>query len=533
MKTTNTTPSTESIPVLIVGGSLVGLSAAVFLSWRGVANVVVERHVGSAPHPRAIGYTSRTMELFQPMGITAQLPQAPSDFRLRRARIESLAGTWTEETHWTPEPMQSARRDDSPFPGAAIAQDRLEPILRDKAIALGSDLRQGTELVGFEQDGDGITAFVRERASGRDYAIRAQYLIAADGSKSAVREALCIPRQGRGPIRTIRSVLFRAPLDEYLQSGISQFEIEQPGLTAFLTTYQDGRWVLMFTDDVERDPAELDAAVQQAIGRRDLPIEIITTGRWELSALIAERYSSGRIFLAGDAAHTLPPTRGGFGANTGIEDVHNLAWKLESVISGKSNAKLLETYSAERQPIGWLRHQQTFARPDYAANSQGIAQGEPIFDDAAMELGQLHRSAAVIGAGADLPPAKKPDEWKGQPGTRAPHLWVERDGERISTLDLFQRGWVLLGADGVWREAVAQASSRLAIPVELVHIGNDIIPPDNNEFLDSFGIGVSGASLVRPDGYVAWRAVEQPGNPGHALTAALAQAASSARALEG
>jgi 2-polyprenyl-6-methoxyphenol hydroxylase-like FAD-dependent oxidoreductase len=302
MKSTNSNPANETIPVLIVGGSLVGLSAALFLSWRGVANIVVERHLGSAPHPRAIGYTSRTMELFAPLGITAQLPQIPSDFRLRRARIESLAGKWVEETHWTPENMQSARRDYSPFPGAAIAQDRVEPILRDQAVALGCDLRQGTELVGFAQDSDGVTAFVRERAGGKEYAIRAQYLIAADGSKSVVREALGIARQGRGPIRTIRSVLFRAPLDEYLKSGIAQFEIEQPGLTAFMTTYQDGRWVLMFTDDVERDEAELEGAIKRAIGRSDLPIEILTTGRWELSALIAERYSSGRVFLAGDAA---------------------------------------------------------------------------------------------------------------------------------------------------------------------------------------------------------------------------------------
>src|SRR5260370_18844505 len=246
----------------------------------------------------------------------------------------------------------------------------------------------------------------------------ADYMIAADGSKSAIRESLGVARQGRGPIRTIRSVLFRAPLDECLSCGVVQFELEHTGLKAFLTTYQDGRWVLMFTDDVERDEATLTAAIESAIGRTDLPIEIITTGRWELSALIADTYQSGRIFLAGDAGHTLPPTRGGFGANTGIDDVHNLAWKLEAVLSGKADAALLDTYSQERQPIGWLRHQQTFARPDCAASSNGIAQGEKILDDAAMEFGQLYRSAAVDGASEALPPARKPDEWQGQPGKR-------------------------------------------------------------------------------------------------------------------
>src|SRR5262249_10357888 len=149
------------------------------------------------------------------------------------------------------------------------------------------------------------------------------------------------------------------------RSGIGQFSIEQPGLSAFLTTYADGRWLLMFSDDVERDDETLKALIPRALGRSDLPIEIITTGRWEISALIADRFASGRVFLAGDAAHTLPPNRGGYGANTGIEDAHNLAWKLASVLSGASAPRLLDTYDAERRPIAWLRHQQIFARSDF------------------------------------------------------------------------------------------------------------------------------------------------------------------------
>src|SRR5262249_48332962 len=157
-------------------------------------------------------------------------------------------------------------------------------------------------------------------------------------------------RDGRGHMRTLRSVLFRAPLEDYLQKGVSQFEIDQPDLKAFLTTYGDGRWVLMFSDDKERDEQTLRALVNQAIGRSGLQVELITTGRWELSALIADRFAENRVFLAGDAAHTLPPNRGGFGANTGIEDAHNLAWKLAAVLSGESTPRLLDTYDAERRP---------------------------------------------------------------------------------------------------------------------------------------------------------------------------------------
>ncbi len=426
----------QSTAVLVVGGSLVGLSAGLFLAARGVPVIVVEKHLGSSPHPRAIGYTPRTMELLRSVGLgDDRIATVPAEFRLIRAKVESLAGAWFEESAWTPEQAPRPRVEYSPASGAAIAQDEMEPILRARAIELGADIRQGVELIGFEQDADGVTARVRQR-DGREYAIRAAYLVAADGADSPVREALGIGRQGRGHIRTVRSVLFRAPLEEYLERGVRQFEVEQPDLKGFLTTYNDGRWVLMFGDDAERDEAALRAAITKAIGRSDLPVEIITTGLWSLTALVADRFASGRVFLAGDAAHTLPPARGGFGVNTGIADAHNLAWKLAAVLAGVSASGLLDTYDAERRPVAWRRHQQIFARPDYRAMAGGVADDEAIIDDDAMEFGQIYRSAAVIGADDTLPPALRPDQWAGQPGARAPHLWVTRGGERVSTIDL-------------------------------------------------------------------------------------------------
>ncbi|WP_394834833.1 FAD-dependent monooxygenase [Pendulispora rubella] len=400
--------------VVVVGGGLVGSSSALFLAWRGVPTVLIERYPGSSPHPRAVGYRSRTLELYRAVGLGSVIPQTPPNMVLRRARVESLAGKWIqEEAPWSPPEKDEAKAiEHSPCLGAAIAQDRLEPILRDKAIELGADVRLQTEMTAFEQDAEGVTVHVRG-PDGREYAVRAAYLIAADGHRSPIREALGIGRTGRGFMRTARSVLFRAPLDEYLRSGVSQFNIEQPDLSAFLTTYRDGRWVLIFSDDRERDDAGLRDAIAKATGRPDLPIEILTTGRWELSALIADSFRSGRVFLAGDAAHTLPPNRGGYGANTGIEDAHNLAWKLSSVLSGVSTPALLDTYDAERRPIAWLRHDQIFARSDFKAFATTEAPHGPVFDDAAMELGQLYRSHAVIGAGAELAPARRPEQWAG------------------------------------------------------------------------------------------------------------------------
>jgi putative polyketide hydroxylase len=517
----------ETTSVLVVGGSLVGLSAAVFLAWQGIPCVVVERHTGSSPHPRAVGYTQRTLELYRAVGLGEQIPEAPAGFRLRRARVESLDGTWFEESHWTPPDDAGAPQPAlSPHTGAAIAQDALEPILRRRATELGAALHLGTELLAFEQDSAGVTATLRRRSDGETTTVRADYLLAADGHDSGVRAALGIAMKGRGHIRTLRSVLFRAPLEEYLKAGVTQFSIDQPGFQAFLTTYNDGRWVLMFSDDVERDEETLRALAHKAIGRSDVPVEILANGRWELSAQVAERFSSGRVFLAGDAAHTLPPSRGGYGANTGIEDASNLAWKLASVLRGKSSPALLDTYGVERRAIALLRHEQIFARPDYKAEARGFAEGVAILDDDAMELGQLYRSAAVLGAGDELPPAMRPDRWAGQPGTRAPHVVLEEGQGRGSTLDLFQRGWVLMAEDERWRSAASEASGRTGIEVACVLDGVDARPVAPDAIRTAFGLGRGGASLVRPDGYVAWRAADLPGDPSGALTGALSSVAS-------
>lgn len=519
------------LPVLVVGGSLVGLSAAVFLTWHGVPTVLVEPHLGSSPHPRAVGYPPRTMEIFRQAGLGADIPQIPPTATgPRRTRVESLAGRWFEESAWTPprKTTGSAPKkmfDYTPCTAAALAQDGIEHVLREHATSLGADLRLGTRLVRFEQDADGVTAWLRAGAE-PEYPLRASYLLAADGNRSLVRESLGIGRRGRGALQTQRSVMFKAPLDEYLASGIVQFEIDQPDLKAFLTTYRDQRWVLMFPDDRDRDEATLLTAVHQAIGRPDVPVEIIATGRWELNGLIADRFSSGRVFLAGDAAHTLPPTRGGYGANTGIHDAHNLAWKLGAVLHGTSTPQLLGTYDAERRPVAWQRLLQTFARPDYRAVADGFADGVAIIDEVAMELGQLYRSASVIGAADDLPVAERPDEWAGQPGTRAPHRWVDRDGTRVSTLDLFGPGWVLLADDPRWQTAAEKASAQTGVEVQALLLGRDVTSPDPAEVLRAFGLDTGGASLVRPDGYVAWRATRLPDDLDSALQEALAQTAS-------
>jgi putative polyketide hydroxylase len=490
--------------VLVVGGGLAGTSAALFLAWRGVPVTLVEKHPGSSAHPRAVGFNARVGELLRAVGLEDELPPSrmAKGFGVRRVRAESLVGKKFDETFWSP-PAELSDVEHSPAAGVGVAQDRMEPILRDKASELGADIRMSTRMLEFTQDDEGVTAIVQ--GDGEPYEIRADYLIAADGHRSPIREQLGIGRTGRGYMHTSRSVLFRAPLQEYLKDGIGQFVIDGVG---FLTTYGDGRWVLML-DDREYDEPELRQKIFKAIGRDDLDVEIITTGRWTISAAVADRFSQGRIFLAGDAAHTLPPSRGGFGANVGIEDAHNLAWKLAAVLNGESRPSLLDTYDAERRPVATLCHQQIFARND-GHNRDGEPDDAPLYDNNAMHFGVLYRSDAVLGAGPELPPAQLPEQWNGQPGTRAPHAWIEPGR---STVDLFGRGWVLVADHPQWEEAAAG----LAVRYERV------------EQLDVFGLSAKGASLVRPDGYVAWRSVDLPDDPAAELATAFSSASAGTR----
>jgi putative polyketide hydroxylase len=500
----------DSVPVIIVGGSLVGLSAAMFLGSRGVRCLVVERHQGSSPHPRARGFTQRTVEMFDTAGLSGCLPQIPtSATKLRRVRTASMVATPTEELDWTPvgavRSTAATAVERSPHTGAAIAQDRLEPLLRQRAIELGATLCRGTQLVSFEEQEDAVLARLQD-GEGSVRTVRADYLIGCDGSHSLVRAALGIARQGPGVIQVMRSVLFWADLERF-RGGIGQWEIQQPGMEAFLASYGDGRWILMFRDDVDRDEAALGSAIHRAIGAT-VPIEIITTGRWELTALIADQFRKGRVFLAGDAAHALPPNRGGYGANTGIADAFNLAWKLASVLSGKSTATLLDSYEEERKPIAWMRFEQIFGRPDYARYADAAQASTPLLDPISIELGELYRSGIIDGGSPDLPPAGLPEEWRGQPGTRAPHRVVTRDGKSMSTLDLYGAGWVLVSGAQAWCEAATQMRGLTGITVTPIHLRRTFGEEAGALVEQDLGIGDRGTSLVRPDGVIAWRSVE-------------------------
>jgi hypothetical protein len=268
-----------------------------------------------------------------------------------------------------------------------------------------------------------------------------------------------------------------------------------------VAAYPDAPWANIASNIDEQRALEL---VRAAIGVPDIPVVIEDVATWRAVADSAERYQEGRVFLAGDAAHTMPPN-GGFGGNTGVQDAWNLAWKLALVLRGVAGPALLDTYDGERRPIGALMVEQAYSRyVTRVAPYLGTDGMQPLVDDFSLEIGCRCNSAAVMPEAGeqDTPLHEHPRESKGRPGSRAPHVFVERDGARVSTLDLFGRGFVLLVAarGEPWRDAAQQ----VGVPIDCHVIGD-------SEFADAYGITGSGAVLVRPDGVVGWRALDGTG----------------------
>ncbi len=531
--------SNEEGPVLIVGGGLVGLSAAMFLAQNGVGSIVAERLRNTSALPRAAYFHLRTLELFRSAGIEKQVQhQSEREFTPEGAivALESLAGK--QIAAFVPS-LNEGVEALSPCRRLFITQPGLEPILRARAEAAGARFLDGWELAGFTQDRDGITATVKDGGSGAERRLRARYLIGADGARSRTRELLGIPVDGRGTFSNSLTIYFRADVARLMAGrNLSVMYIINPTLSGFVRLDKENRRGFLAVNTVG-DPSKPEAGnaaadtsekrvlelVRSAIGAPDIAVEIEGVARWRAVSDVARRYRDGRVFLAGDAAHVMPPT-GGFGGNTGIHDAHNLAWKLALVLRGAAGQELLSTYEEERRPVGKLTVEQAYTRyVTRTAPHLGAQDFEPQAAESNIELGYLYHSPAILPEDAASALHEDPSQSLGRPGSRAPHLWLERAGRRISTLDLFGRSFVLLaGPRGdAWRGASREAAGALAgLDLDAYVVGSDLL--DSAEcFMPAYGLSASGAALVRPDGFVAWRSRDGAANRAERLTRALLQ----------
>ncbi|MGW0364491.1 FAD-dependent oxidoreductase [Streptomyces sp. NPDC002990] len=512
------------VPVLVVGGSLVGLSTSLFLSRHGIRHLLVEKHAGTSVHPRGRGINARTMELFRTAGAEPAIRKEASALEANQGilQTESLIGG---EHNWlvkAVDPSGAIARL-SPTGWCLCSQNNIEPVLAAQSGAQGADVRFSTELMSFDQDATGVSALVKNRDTGEHLTVRADFLIAADGPRSPVREALRIPQTGNGELFHNVSITFRS---ERLAEALGDLRfivcyLMRPGADgALLPVDNETQWVFHapwhpetgetledFTD--ERCAAQ----IREAIGVPDLDVEIGGTAPWHAAERVAEQYSVGRVFLVGDAAHEMAPT-GAFGSNTGIQDAHNLAWKIAAVLDGSAGVELLDTYEAERLPVARATSERASARsaehshPGYVPPpTMGGGPGSGVLTTA---MGYCYPRGAVLGGEPGRPVIPDALRLKGDTGTRAPHMWVTRAGARISTLDLYERSFVLLSGHGTpWQEAARQVARRMPVRLEAYTFGRtgdaDLIPEGEADWTEVHAMTAEGAVLVRPDGFVAWR----------------------------
>jgi 2-polyprenyl-6-methoxyphenol hydroxylase-like FAD-dependent oxidoreductase len=527
----------EEVPVLVVGGSLVGLSAAVFLGARGAPSLVVERHVGTAIHPRAALVNQRTMENYRSVGIEEEIAAAAAREFVQNGAIVSVESLGGKELEYYFENINEGVEELSPCPRLFITQIGLEPVLLRKAEQVGAEVQYASEIVGLDQDTEGVTATIRPRDGGPERTVRARYVLAADGAHSPVRKRLEIPSLGHGSFSDSITIYFRADVRPLLGDrnlsvvyvfnprlvGFFRFSID--GYAGFLvvnaTFDEEGNRSVAIGEDTSEDTCI--RYVREALGAPDLPVQIENVQRWAATADWAERFSDGRILLAGDAVHVMPPT-GGFGGNCGVQDAFDLAWKLQYVLDGVAPRALLDTYDTERRPVGSFTTEQAYTRYvlrlDPGLGKENLM---PIVHEATVELGYRHVSDQVtLEEGDDGALWEDPHEPSGRPGMRAPHVWIDRDGERVSTLDLFCSGFTLVaGAEGSECCAAANAAAeRLGVPLDAYRAGTDFGDP-SEAVANTYGIGAEGAALVRPDGFIAWRAGGADGDVETALARAL------------
>jgi 2-polyprenyl-6-methoxyphenol hydroxylase-like FAD-dependent oxidoreductase len=523
---------TTETSVLIVGGSLNGLTAALLLSHRHVPCVLVERHPRTSIQYKFRGISPRSMEIYRSLGIEGEIRRF-DDVDDREAQVARKTNLAAPDTAWQGVPW-SDTRDLSPTTAAVCDQDQLEPILRAHAERLGADVRFNTELVEFEQDEDGVVGLVRDRSTGHDDTVRAAYLIAADGTAGGARKAMGIERRGPGVLQHWMNVIFETDLPTTID-GRAIRSVFLTDINGAFVPRAGGRWLMavQYVPEQGQSPEDFTQEYCRRLIRRgagrDVKADIVDVRPWDAAALVADRFSDRRAFLVGDTAHVMPPT-GGFGGNTGIHDVHNLAWKLDAVLRGAAGPQLLATYDQERRPVAERTLAQALARLQawFKDPRRKLPPPEPIVADEAVIFGYCYPSGAFIDDGTDTHAAhdvfEDPRTSSARPGSRAPHVMVEHRGEPVSTIDLFAGQWALVtGSKGTaWVNAVRRRDDG-RVGLRCYQFGAGDLRDADHRWSTASHLGDEDAMLIRPDGFIAWRGSGRVADPDASLDDAIDQ----------
>ena len=527
--------TSDTTPVLIVGGGPVGLVLAIDLAWRGVPCMLVNTGDTTARHPQGSTHNCRSMEHYRRLGIGNQVRNTglPQEDDTAVSYLTRFTAPELSRIHM-PSPAekrrQMAERDPSlltPEPIHRASQFYVEPVLHEHAKTLPQiDLKFGWELTEFNEHVDGVTSQIRNVETGETRTVESRWIVGCDGGQSHVRRALGISYKGDGGdevafmIGSMLSIYIDAPglYDVMACAPAYQFwTVNNEGRTCVVTLDGRGKFVVLAkfpNPDLDNDG--IAAALQVAIGA-EIDIEVLSVKPWTAgNALVAERFGSERAFLAGDSAHLFTPT-GGFGMNTGIDDAANLAWKLAGVHHGWAADTILQTYETERRPIG-IRNTKacralasdvaTIVIPDGleddtdAGAAARAALGEHLagfgeeFASLGIQLGARYDGSPLIVADGTEPPVGTPIDYipTSCPGGRAPHIWLE-NGDSI--LDRFGKWFSLLklGTTDVDTGPLEAATMAQGVPLSVVEI----------EEPQARALYECDLVLVRPDGHVAWR----------------------------
>ena len=568
--------------VLVVGSGPAGSSMAALLSTYGIENTLVTKYRWLSDTPRAHITNQRTMEVMRDLGLEEQCMLYATPQRLMGHNVfcTSLAGEELGRVQtWGNEPRSFARhRLASPTEMNDLPQNLLEPILFGAACARGTRARLSTEYLSCTQDDSGVTAVVKDRASGEEYPIRAKYLIGADGGNSRVARDVDLPMNGKMGVAGSMNIIIEADLTKYVAHRPSVlYWVLQPGsnvggigmgLVRMVRPWNE--WLILWGYDITQPAPEVNEVFAKEvatslIGDKTIPVKVKSVSTWTVNHMHALEYSRGRVFCMGDACHRHPPSNG-LGSNTSIQDAYNLAWKLALVLRGAATPGLLRSYNAERAPIGKQvvdRANKSIAEfgpifealgllsttdPEaMRANMESRKQSTPLgaerrarlreaiaykvyeFDAHGVEMNQRYQSEAIVSDGTEPTPFSEDPELYYQPSTRPgahlPHVWLERDRKAVSTLDLAGKGrFTLLTSIGgdAWLLAASELARELGLPIATCTIGPgcDVEDPFGN-WARAREIEDSGCLLVRPDLFIAFRAAKASGNASAELRAAM------------